>query len=128
MKIIKIIKVIVIVILIVIFSIIVSFFIKIFFIGDIISDGLYVENITVSDNLVTIKGDSGGSADAYKGFDYYIDGNSLYIKLRYVLASRFSDGGMNFSVKIEDEDFSKIDKIYFTDGNDDNLIWIKGES
>ncbi|WP_312648970.1 hypothetical protein [Aminipila sp.] len=109
-------------ILIVIIVLIVLTYMNFFIIGEPRSEGIYIGNISVSDNLIIIKGGTESSAEAYKGFEYDIINSSLYIKIKYVqFASRFYTTG-SFTINIKDE-LSTIDKIYLTDGSKDKLIW-----
>lgn len=119
------IKLLIIAILGVIILIFMSFYISIFFIGNAVSEGLHFEEVSVSDDTVSLIGETGGSADSYKGFEYEIKDDCLYVKIKYVMVSEFSKNGMNFSVMIHD-DFRNIRKLYLlNDENEKNLIWSK---
>ena len=86
-------------------------------------DGLYFENISVSEKTITINGGTLGSAGAYKGFEYVIEDKNLYIKVNYIFFTGIYKSG-NFKINIK-HDFSKINKIYITDGKKYKIIWSK---
>lgn len=86
---------------------------NIFFVGGYLCDSIFPENISVDANTVKIDGITGNSALTFRDYEYFIEGNKLYIKLRYVLISKFYSNG-KFNININDANLSEIECIYFT--------------
>lgn len=86
--------------------------------------GLYIEDISVTNNLVELKVGSAGSADNYKDYKYSIKGKDLYITVNYALRTENHKGG-NFNIQIKD-DFRKVRRVYLTGGGDRKQIWGEG--
>ena len=98
--------------------------VSIFFIGGYRIEGIFNE-VSLTDNSLTMSGSSNGSGDAFAGYSYEIKGDSIYIKLRYVLVSKFFRSS-EYDIKIED-DFTDVDKVYLTNGKENRLVLDKGE-
>ena len=101
---------------------VVVFYINIFFIGDARgSDFLYFDHVDVTKNLLQLDGSTSSSGEAFKNYEYTIDGEDLYITIKYVIVSKTYHSG-RFSIKIED-DLSQIKRIYLDDGENKEIIW-----
>lgn len=85
-----------------------------------------IQNIKVSDNIVTIEGnDVRDSALAYARYSAKVDGEKLYIKLRYSLVSKFNKSS-EFKL-IYDYKNKSIKQIFIIGDNynDEKLVWSK---
>ena len=82
------------------------------------------QNISVVGNNVKTDGLTGNSAYVFRDYEYYFENNKLYIKLRYSLYSKnIPNASGYFYVDITDENISKVDGIYFTNGKSKKPIW-----
>ena len=83
---------------------------------------IYVQNIEVSSDTVTLNGGVMESASAFVGSTYEIVGDKLYIGLKYNVLFGFSQriGTFNISLKT---DTSKITQIFLKDAHDEKQIW-----
>jgi len=95
---------------------------NIFFVGGYLCDSIFPENISVKGNTVKIDGITGNSALTFRDHEYFIEGNKLYIKLRYVLVSKFYPDG-KFNININDANLSEIECIYFTNKKNKKMVW-----
>ena len=99
-------------------------FISVFFIGGYRVEGIY--KTTLTENYLNITGSSSGSGDAFAGYSYEIKADSVYVKVRYVLVSKFFRSA-EFDIKIED-DFSDVKRVYITNGKENRLVYEAVES
>jgi len=83
--------------------------------------GLYLDQIAVTNDQVDLRGGSAGSADLYKDYQYSFRGEDLYIMINYALRVK-DHPTADFNIRIKD-DFSKIKRVYLTDGEDEKQIW-----
>ena len=95
-------------------------------VGTVTNTGsIFVQNVSVNNEEIQVKGDSESSVVGYAGYSYNIDGSSLFIKLRYSLYNPFHKGGA-FDINIK-EISKDIKKVYIQgqEASDVKLIWSK---
>ncbi|MFN7253393.1 MAG: zf-HC2 domain-containing protein [Anaerobacillus sp.] len=70
-----------------------------------------ISSIDVSDHEINVVGSSTNSANGYNGFDYQIEGDSLYLQLKYttLVSSRNPSGDFEITIN---ENFTNIKKVY----------------
>lgn len=97
-------------------------YIVLFHYGNPRAEQLFVTNIDVNEDQIWLEGSTSSSnAEAYKDYDYEIKGDSVYITIKYVMASDAYPHSY-FDIRIKD-DFSRIKKVYLTDGEYEKLLW-----
>lgn len=86
---------------------------------------LFVEDIKVSTDKVSLAGTTVSSADGYVGYKYKKEGDKLYIGLKYDILALTRQGSFDLSIDIDTQD---IDQIYLLGGKERELIWNKSAS
>lgn len=96
-------------------------------IGKVIDTNLvHIENLKVDNEKLQVCGATSSSAEAFNGYNYTINDNILYLKLRYSIVSPIHHNG-DFNIIILNNNFKNIKYIYIQ-GNkieDKKLIWTK---
>ncbi len=83
---------------------------------------LITTKIDVRPDAITIQGDTTDSAPAFIGYIYKIDGDKMYIGLKYNLLFGFFDRDGRYDIKINCNSTS-ISSIYFNNKSNCNEIW-----
>jgi hypothetical protein len=70
---------------------------------------IFVQNASLNNEVFQVTGDTESSDMAYAGYSYNINGDSLFIKLRYVLVNLIHKyGAFNISIKEIPKDIKKV--------------------
>lgn len=87
------------------------------------TNSLFVKNIDVNNDKLYIAGLTINSGEAFAGYDYTIENENLYLKLRYTIVNQFHGNG-DFSITINDN-LMNIEKIYLQgkESEDLKLVW-----
>jgi len=84
-----------------------------------------IQNIEVKAKNIELRGTTDASSTGFSGYKYNIQGDSIYIRLRYCLVSKIHPSG-NFDIKITGDNFEKVNNVYLQgEKNDTKLIWHK---
>lgn len=92
---------------------------------EINTGSIFVQNASLNNESIQVTGDTASSGLAYAGYSYNTNGDSLFIKLRYVLANPIHKyGAFNISIK---EIPKNIKKVYIQgkETSDIKLVWSK---
>ena len=93
-------------------------------------EGTYVESnqvgiqeITVSEGSIMIKGYSAGSGTGFSKYQYFIENGNFYIKFKYSFVSKANPvGDFNITIYESTDDIKKI-YIQGSDKMDHRVIW-----
>lgn len=91
--------------------------------NEVNTNSLFVKNIDVNNDKLYIAGLTINSGEAFAGYDYTIENENLYLKLRYTIVNQFHGNG-DFSITINDN-LMNIKKIYLQgkESEDLKLVW-----
>ncbi|QGQ94321.1 hypothetical protein EHS13_05075 [Paenibacillus psychroresistens] len=83
---------------------------------------IWVREVVVNENNVSIKGDLVASAIGYKGYKVSSSNNKLFIKIK---GSGLPIGKLDgsFNVTIDTTKYGKIEEVYLQDGVNSLKIW-----
>lgn len=79
---------------------------------------IIINEVTLSDNTLIIKGDTTNSALNYKNFNYYKKGEDIYVKFNYNTPI-IGKSNSSFYVEISDV-FSNVKNVYLYDDHKSN--------
>ena len=100
--------------------------VKMFLLGSVMpAKRVTIIETRVKESKITIKGKFlQDSALAFRGFQYRIDGNNLYIKIyKTLISGKYKSGDADLEIK--DKNCRDISNIYIEDTKDCVLIWSK---
>jgi hypothetical protein len=86
------------------------------------ANSLYTNSIKISDNNIDIQGGTTYSASAFVGYMYKINGDTLFIGMKYNVLFGFSKRIGNYKIKLNCNT-KKINKICFKDKTGIKVIW-----
>jgi len=85
-------------------------------------DSIITTNIDVKTDIITIQGDTLASAPAFVGYIHKIDGDKMYIGLKYNLLFGFFDRDGQYDIRIKGNSTS-IRSIYLKNKSNSERIW-----
>lgn len=91
--------------------------------NDTTTASILIQQVTVAENHVSVIGDTSNSGEGFKGMNYSVTGDRLYLKPRYFLGG---SGRMEVTIQ---QDMTSINAVYLQ-GNtpeDVKLIWQRGQ-
>ena len=85
----------------------------------------YIKLTDIKDNSITVSGDFHSSGTVYKGHEYTIKNNILYISIKQGSpTNKYRSGSFSFEIK---NDFTNIEYIYLKDHKETFLLWDKNK-
>jgi hypothetical protein len=89
------------------------------------TNSVHIENLKVDNDKLQVRGTTFSSAEAFDGYNYTINDNSLYLKLRYSIVNPIHHDG-DFNIILHDN-LKNIKYIYIQGkrAEDKKLIWTK---
>ena len=81
---------------------------------------IYIGELTVNSNKITISGDFIASGKSFRGYKYYIKDNNIYLKIKGgLITKKYSDGHFNIVIN---ENTTNINNIYLQFNNKNSLL------
>lgn len=92
--------------------------------GYVGSNYIYFRSVDVNNKNIELKGGTVASASAFAGYKYEIQGEDLYIRIRYCpLGSKIHPFG-DFDIKFDDNKIEKVKYVYLLgDNHNKELLW-----
>ena len=78
--------------------------------------------VELTPNALHLSGTLTASALSYRDYEYEQDGSNLYVTLQGGIVTKKHQSG-DFDISIQNDDFSKVDRVYLKCGEDHVLIY-----
>lgn len=78
--------------------------------------------VELTPNALHLSGTLTASVLSYRDYEYEQDGSNLYITLQGGIVTKKHQSG-DFDISIQNDDFSKVDRVYLKCGEDHVLIY-----
>ena len=85
--------------------------------------GVYVESVEPGKGCYLVIGDIIDSSSSFVGYTYKVEGDNIYIGLKYNTFLGFLRRDSSFNVKVDCDTDGKSYNIYLVGDQDEKLIW-----